>query len=550
MSTLTPAPANEPRTVGPWWQSAVIYQVYPRSFQDSDGDGIGDLAGVTARLAYLAELGVDAVWLSPFYPSPMADFGYDVADYCDVDPLFGTLADFDTLVATAHGLGLRVIVDLVPNHTSNEHAWFKESRSSRTNPKRDWYIWRDGKANGERPNNWLAHFGGPMWTFDEATGQWYLHSFLPEQPDLNWRNPEVRAAMMDVVRFWLAHGVDGFRIDVAHSIMKDPDLRDNPPNPGAGRAHKALGDFDSLLHVHDANHPDVHDVYQEMRAVVDAWPGGRNPVLIGEIHIFNLDEWARFFGDGGNEMQLPFNFGLLKTPWDGTAIARHVEAVEAAAARRQGWPTYVLGNHDEHRVATRVGRTQAATAMALLLTLRGTPTVYYGDELGHPDVDVSPEQERDPWGLRVPGLGLSRDPARTPMPWDGGPNAGFTSGDGEPWLPMVPEAGSLSVAAQQDDDGSMLQFTRRLLALRRSTPALTAGEYRTVRAEPGLLAYERALDGHAVVVVLELGGEARTVSLGEGAARVLLSSAGSRDETIDLVAVAVGAGEALVLEVP
>ncbi|MGI9610643.1 MAG: alpha-amylase family glycosyl hydrolase, partial [Acidimicrobiia bacterium] len=312
-----------------WWQTAVIYQIYPRSFQDSNRDGVGDLAGITGRLPYLADLGVDAVWISPFYPSPMADFGYDVADYTDVDPLFGTIADFDDLLAEAHRLGLKVIVDIVPNHTSNQHPWFLESRNSRDNPKRDWYVWRDAKPDGSPPNNWLGVFGGLAWEWDDATGQFYLHSFIPEQPDLNWRNPEVVEAMHDVYRFWLDRGVDGFRIDVAQRIMKDPDLRDNPPAyTEGGGVFKSMGEYESQLHVHDVGHPDIHDAYRDLRTVVDAYEPPRG--IFGEVHVFDLDEWAAYYGRDLDGMHMPFNFTLVYVPWDTSEVRKRVDALEAA----------------------------------------------------------------------------------------------------------------------------------------------------------------------------------------------------------------------------
>jgi alpha-glucosidase len=531
----------------PWWQHGVVYQVYPRSFQDSNADGIGDLRGVIHRLDHLACLGIDAVWLSPFYPSPMADFGYDVADYVDVDPMFGTLADFDELVTEAHELGLKVIVDLVPNHSSDRHPWFIESRSSRDSPKRGWYVWRDGRPDGSPPNNWLASFGGPSWTFDELTGQWYLHSFLPQQPDLNWRNPEVRAAMFDVVRFWLRRGVDGFRVDVAHAIGKDPELRDNPPNPGGTVFHKDIGEFETQLHVHDRNHPFAREVYREFRELLDTWHDGVERVIIGEIHLYDLEHWARYFG-AGDEMHLPWNFGLLKTQWTARDVAAHVEGVERVTNEAPGrWPSYVVGNHDEHRVASRIGEAQARIAMVLLLTLRGTPTIYYGDELGHPDVDVPPELEQDPWGLRVPGLGLSRDPGRTPMPWEDAPNAGFTDPGVAPWLPIVGDTASYSIAAQAAAPTSMLRLTQHLLALRRDHPALTSGSYRTLHVDDAVYAFERAHGDDRVVVVLNLTGHAAGIELGDGRAGVVLASDMERSGEVSLSAIALGPDEGLVL---
>jgi alpha-glucosidase len=392
-----------------WWKTAVIYQIYPRSFQDSNGDGIGDLNGIRRGLAYLSALGVDAIWISPFYPSPMADFGYDVADYCDVDPLFGTLPDCQRLIAKAHALGLKVILDFVPNHTSDQHPWFIESRSSRQSPKRDWYIWRNARPGGGPPNNWVSHFGGSAWEWDEASGQYYYHAYLKEQPDLNWRNPEVRSAMYDVLRFWLELGVDGFRVDVIWHLMKDAEFRDNLPNLDYRQGRPEI---DRWLPIHSADQSQVHEVIEEMRAVIDAYP---HRVLIGEIYL-PLDRLMQYYGRDLKGAHLPFNFQLLQAPWKADAIARLVEDYEAALPDG-AWPNWVLGNHDRPRIATRVGPEQAKVAAVLLLTLRGTPTLYYGDEIGVADVPIPPDQIRDPWALREPGIGAGRDAVRTPMQW-------------------------------------------------------------------------------------------------------------------------------------
>jgi alpha-glucosidase len=489
-----------------WWREAVFYQVYPRSFQDGNGDGVGDLEGARRRLDYLAEaLGVDAVWLSPFYPSPMADFGYDVADYRGVDPLFGDLADFDRLLAGCHQRGMRLIVDLVPNHTSDRHPWFVDSRTSRHSPRRDWYTWRNPGPGGEPPNNWQAVFGGPAWEWDEATGQYYLHSFLAEQPDLNWRHPEVPAAMFGVMRFWLDRGVDGFRIDVADFIMKDPDLRDDPP-PGQGRPRSRA-------------HSDVHGAFREMRSLLDGYEPAR--VAIGEIHEEDLAVWASYYGDG-DELHLPFNFSLLQAPWEAEEVRRRVEALEAALPPG-AWPNWVLGNHDEPRLATRVGEGAARVAAMLLLTLRGAPTLYYGDELGLPQLEVPTEFQQDPFGRRVPGRG--RDGCRTPMPWDGGPQAGFCPPGAAPWLPLGPEAPGRSVAEQLGDSRSLLSLYRALLAARRASPVLRLGEYRTIAGAPaGCFSYRRLLPGAAsMAVALNFtGGLLEVAGLGPG--RVLAST--------------------------
>ena len=344
-----------------WWQTGVVYQIYPRSFLDTSGNGIGDLAGVTDKLDYISDvLGVDAIWLSPFFPSPMADFGYDVSDYTDVNPLFGDLEIFDRLVREAHNRGLKVIIDIVPNHSSDQHAWFLESRSSRDNPKRDWYVWRDAKPDGSPPNNWLSVFGGPAWEWDEHTGQYYLHSFLKEQPDLDWRNPEVKAAMLDVFRFWLERGVDGFRIDVAQRLMKDPLERDNPLNEaGTLYSHKPMGDYDSQVHLYDVTHEDIHGVFKEIRAVLDAYSTERPRYSVGEIHEYDFTRWARYYGENLDELHMPFNFALLNVAWDARAVREVVDALEAALPEG-AWPNYVLGNHDEKTHAVPAWRSAVA----------------------------------------------------------------------------------------------------------------------------------------------------------------------------------------------
>jgi alpha-glucosidase len=505
-----------------WWQTGVVYQVYPRSFQDTDGDGVGDLPGITARLDHVVRLGADAIWVSPFYPSPMKDFGYDVSDYTGVDPLFGTLADFDRLLAAAHARGLRLIVDWVPNHTSDRHPWFEESRRSRDDPRREWYVWRDPKPDGSPPNNWLASFGGPAWTWDARTRQYYLHSFLPEQPDLDWRNPTVRHTMLSTLEFWLDRGVDGFRIDCAHAVMKDPALRDNPPAPPHHRAfHKDMGAYGTQLHLHDRSHPDTHGVYRDVRRLLDAHGRERPRVSIGEIHLFELREWVSYYGAELDELHMPFNFTLLGIPWTAAAVRRTVDAMEAALPAG-AWPNWVLGNHDEDRIASRVGEAGAPAAMVLLLTLRGTPTIYQGDELGLSNVPIPPERAQDPWGKRVAGLG--RDPARTPMPWDRGPNAGFTAPGVEPWLPLGPDATTRNVEAQEEDPASPLALTRRLLAVRRARPALHRGGYRGVDAPEGVFAFERAHAEDRVLVLLSFEDREAAVPLGERAGEVLVST--------------------------
>jgi len=509
----------------PWWQHAVTYEVYVRSFADASGDGVGDLEGVRQRLDYLEWLGVDAIWLTPFYRSPMADFGYDIVDHTDVDPLFGTLGDMDRLLADAHAHGIRVIVDYVPNHTSDRHPWFVESRSSRTNPKRDWYYWRDPRpgssaASDGRPNNWLSLFGGPAWELDPATGQYYLHTFLKEQPDLNWRNPEVVRAMHEVARFWLGRGVDGFRIDVAAAVAKDPELRDNPldPDPKPGQFG---AEWLRQVHAHDFEHPDIVAMWQGFRRVLDeAEPPAR--VSIAEVASDDLVRWARYYGPQLDAVHMPFGFHLVRADWHAAWLRAAITRVEAAVPDG-AWPNWVLGNHDQPRIATWAGPERARVAMLLLLTLRGTPTVYYGDELGMENVPIPPDRAQDPWELNEPGQG--RDPARTPMRWTAGPNAGFAPATAEPWLPVGDARAGGDVEAQRRDPGSMLSFTRALLRLRRSDAALLDGAWSPLDAGDGVLAFTRAVPGRRVAVVLNLGADAASVALPSGG-RVLLSTLG------------------------
>ena len=477
-----------------WWQRGIIYQVYPRSFQDSNGDGVGDLPGITSRLDYLRWLGVEAIWISPIYPSPMADFGYDVSDYTGIHPIFGSMEDFDRLVSEAHARNLKVIIDLVPNHSSDQHPWFLESRASRDNPRRDWYIWEDPAPDGGPPNNWLAVFGGSAWEWDEATGQYYYHAFLKEQPDLNWRNPEVQGAMLEVMRFWLDKGVDGFRVDVMWHLIKDSKLRDNPPNPEY--EHGELP-YNQLLPVFSTDQPEVHDVVARMRRLTDEY---QERVIIGEVYL-PIGRLVAYYGRDGSGAHLPFNFQLISLPWDAREIFAAINEYEGALPTN-GWPNWVLGNHDKSRIASRVGSAQARVAAMLLLTLRGTPTLYYGDEIGMHDVAIPPDQIQDPQGTNMPELNLSRDPQRTPMQWDRSAGAGFTTGT--PWLPVANVFPERNVVVERDDPMSLLSLYRRLITLRQGEPALALGDYAPVGTEGGIIAFTREAEGRKFLVALNL----------------------------------------------
>ena len=525
-----------------WWRHGTFYQIYPRSFQDTNGDGVGDIAGIIDRLPYLQALGVDAIWLSPIFPSPMADFGYDISDYTGIDPLFGTLADFDALIIAAHARGLKVILDLVPNHTSDQHPWFVESRRSRDNPKRDWYIWREPAADGGLPNNWLSEFGGSAWEYDALTRQYYYHAFLAQQPDLNWRNPAVRRAIHDVMRFWLAKGVDGFRVDVIWHLIKDAEFRDNPPNPDFREGRPP---HEGILPLYTADQPEVHDVIAGMRRVIDEFPAR---VLIGEIYL-PPGRLVTYYGRDLAGVHLPFNFALLSAPWNARAIEQIIHAYEAALPTG-AWPNWVLGNHDRPRVASRVGPEQARVAAMLLLTLRGTPTLYYGDEIGMRQVAVAQEQVRDPFEKNVPGIGVGRDGCRTPMQWDATAHAGFSTST--PWLPLSDVFSHENVVNLEADARSILNLYKALISIRKKLPLLATGAYVPIAAQGDLLVYRREKDGGEVVIALNLGGE--PVSIASDAAgldgEILLSTFLDRDGERVHRAVDLRGNEGLIIGAP
>lgn len=536
-----------------WWQSGIIYQIYPRSFQDSNGDGIGDLPGIISRLDYLSSLNVNAIWISPIFPSPMRDFGYDVADYTAIHPMFGTMADFDRLLNEAHGSGLHVLLDLVPNHSSDQHPWFLESRSSRENPKRDWYIWRDPGPDGGPPNNWVSHFGGPAWTFDERTAQYYNHQFLKEQPNLNYRNPEVVQAMLNVMRFWLDKGVDGFRVDVMLLLIKDEQLRDEPPNPN----WDGVDPNNSLRHIYTVNQPEVHDIIRKMRAVLDEYNGR---MMVGETYASN-EELARCYGENLDECHLPFNFQLIRTKWDARVIRRAVDAYEAALPEG-AWPNWVLGNHDRVRLASRVGRAQARVANMLLLTLRGTPTTYYGEDIGMENVPIPPDFIQDPPALNLPEIAdlVGRDPERTPMQWDTGPNAGFADAGVTPWLPVAADYRVRNVALESQEPTSMLSLYRALTRLRGQEPSLSVGHYASVDSgADDVFAFRRFVpQNHAgsstsgadeFLVVLNMGERQRTLNLSYSPkiATIAVDTDMVRSAVVDLSKLHVSPNEGLVI---
>lgn len=498
-----------------WWQRGVIYQIWVRSFYDTSGDGNGDLNGVIAKLDYLQWLGVDVIWLSPIYPSPMLESGYDIADYTAVHELFGSLEDFDRLLADAHGRGMKLILDFVPSHTSDAHPWFVASRSSRDNPKRDWYLWHDPQKDGSPPTNWVGCFGGSAWSYDKETQQYYYHAFLPQQPDLNWRNPEVRNTLYDAMRFWLARGVDGFRIDAIWHMIKDDQLRDNPLNPDYT---PDLPPDNVVRGEYTQDRPEMAQLVTEMRRVVDEFP---DRMLGGELYL-SVERMMAYYGTPKNpQLHVPFNLQLSVIDWSATMVGEWIEQY-LPAIPRHGWPNWAVSTHDSRRIAHRAGYGQARVAAMLLLTLRGTPTIYYGEEIGMPGAEVPRDQITDLRELLAPYLGLGRDPARTPMQWDGQPGAGFSHG--EPWLPVADDDEVHNVNQQSADPGSTLSLYRRLIELRRELPALTAGEHTLLHRDEHCIVFERSYGEQRVVIALNFTGEKRNLKLARLKGSVLLST--------------------------
>jgi alpha-glucosidase len=499
-----------------WSRRAVVYQIYPRSFKDADGDGIGDLKGIIEKLDYLNDgtrqsLGVTAMWLNPIYKSPMRDFGYDIADYRNIDPIFGTMTDFDQLASEAHRRGIKIIMDFVPNHTSSEHPWFLESKSSQSSQKRNWYIWKDPKPDarltdgqGSPPNNWLSVFGGSAWTFDKATGQYYMHSFLSDQPDLNWRNKEVRDEMADVLKFWLAKGVDGFRTDAVYHLIKDDQFRDDPPNPNYDASRDEP--YNALLHIYSQGRPELLETANTLCNIL-----GEHSVdtfMVSEAYL-GLPQMMELYKACDNSLHAPFNFNLISLPWNVAAFKKFIDEYETKL-RENDWPNYTLGNHDRSRLATRLGQNRARLAAMLQFTLRGMPFVYYGDELGMEDVSMSADSVTDPWGKNVPGFGVGRDPERTPMQWDGSRNAGFTSGT--PWLPVAPDYKEKNVEREARDTNSMLAFYKELIHYRTSSPALLIGSYNPMESgNENVFAFMRKCASEKLLVAVNFSGsEQRT----------------------------------------
>jgi len=526
-----------------WWEQAVIYQIYPRSYRDTTGNGIGDIRGIIEKLDHVQALGADTIWLSPIFSSPMKDFGYDVSDYTDVHSEFGSLETVDELIDQTHQRGLRLLLDFIPNHTSDQHAWFLESQSSRDNSKRDWYIWKDAGPEGEPPNNWLSYFGGPAWAWHEDTQQYYLRSFLKEQPDLNWRNPEVVEAMHSVLKFWLDRGVDGFRVDAVLPVIKDDQFRDNPPRTEAGFG-KDTGSSRDQLRIYNENRPELHGHLRDMRALADSYPGDR--LLLGEVYSLDPSLTAEYYGSN-DEFQLVLNVSLVNLPWGAAKLRQYVEAFEEALPPG-AQATLVLGSHDEPRLASRWGVAEARVAAIMLLTLRGTPIIYYGDEIGMLDMENVGVNSLDPWPDLAGLPHLSRDASRTPMQWDASSGAGFSSLP-DPWLPIHPRSSENNVAALQTDSNSIYNLYSALLELRKSSPTLNRGTYRGLDDQPeGSYVYLREWVDERYAVALNFGSDPCNISIpGEERGRVVVSSHLDRDGEENLAELPLRENEGVVI---
>jgi alpha-glucosidase len=519
-----------------WWQRAVIYEIALISFQDSNDDGRGDLRGLLQRIGYLKWLGVDAVWLTPIQKSPMRDFGYDIADYCAVDPAFGSIEDFDRVLAALHDAGIRLILDLVPNHISSDHPWFVESCSSATCSRADWYLWSDAAANGGPPNNWLSRFGGSAWEWNEQRRQFYCHTFLAEQPDLNWRNEEVRQAIGEVMRFWLARGVDGFRVDASAVLIKDHLLRDNPASPDADHNTPPPQRYDPVF---NDDRPEAMGCIEMMRKILDEYD---DRVLCGEVQ-GKTDRIGHFYGSESPRLHLPLNFALLDAQWNAFSLQAAIDSYFHALPEG-AWPVWVIGAHDKQRIASKIGQKPARVLAMLLMTLKGTPFFYMGDEIGRERSKVPRARVQDPFEKLVPGLGLGRDPERTPIRWDRTPNGGFTRG--EPWLPMDDD-GACNIEEQAGNARSILQLYRRLIELRRHRRCLVDGGYRPFRARNDVLSYERFLVDESISVGLNISGEPRLWNC-EACGELLMSTHLDRDRETVMGPILLRANEGIVVQ--
>lgn len=499
-----------------WFHNRVIYQIYPRSFSDASGDGVGDLQGIIQKMGYLNgetdSLGVNAIWLSPFYPSPMIDFGYDITDHCGVDPLFGTIDDFKELLAEAHRRDIKVMVDLIPNHTSTQHPWFLEAQANKISPKRQWYTWHDPKSDGSLPNNWLSAFGGSAWELDEASGQYYLHSFLKQQADLNWDNPEVREAIKDIMRFWLDLGVDGFRVDAVSYISKDPELHDDLVNP-AYKPDSGEDPYRALLGSHSRHGKQLFPYLQELCEVVKSYP---DRFMVFEAYPDSLEDADRYYDAFYQHVDplvsAPFNFEAIAAPWDAAVFQKFITSFQKSLHANYT-PVYSLGNHDRSRLASRLGRPAARTAALLLLTLPGMPMIYYGDELGMEDVPIAADKVSDPFEKSHPGIGLGRDPERTPLQWSAEAHAGFSTVG--PWLPVAADYAEFNIASEMTTDDSFLKLYRQLLGLRKDSAALRHGSYHLLDTRDGVFGYRRQAESETLEIYLNFTNEPKTVSVND-----------------------------------
>lgn len=527
--------------------SKVVYQIYPRSFKDSNNDGIGDIKGIIQKLDYLENLGIDIIWLSPFYPSPMKDFGYDVSDFCNVDPIFGNLSDFDDLIKLAHQKNIQVVIDYIPNHTSSEHPWFQESRSSKTHPKRDWYIWVDGKEDGSPPTNWLSYFGGSAWEFDDPTNQYYYHAFDKSQPDLNWRNPDVVNAMFEVMNFWLNRGVDGFRADAFAYLFESDVLSDEPPNPFFDPDKDA--NYRSLRHTLTTNQKET---LQMLRTITNFLKEKKCHFLITESPSGEpLNSMLRMYRAGNWKYHMPFNFFFLKNPWNAAIVKRFIDRYDKALGT-QFIPNYVLGNHDKPRVASRIGSAQARVAAMLQCSLRGISCIYYGEELGMINTPLRPDQVVDTYEFNSPGKGLGRDPERTPMQWNSSKHAGFTNGE-KTWLPVHKNYLTVNVEYEESDPTSFLQLYKRLIQLKKTHPAISQGEYLPLPAPAeNVLAFLRQKDTNRVLVLLNFDEQDKQLTLDYEKTSVLCAATMNfvEGQTINLSHFTLKGNEGLILSIP